>query len=517
MAVARGLEAGPWGNDINPGTGAALVESVRADLLGIVRATAAERPAKIDAFVALRAAETMEAVKRFRNPELRPLFHALLAHEDWHVAHRALLALERYGDGDALATAWRLLDHAEPRLREKAAITCLVLWDEGGGKPGVKDPAADVVARLAAEGDPHVRACLKALEARVAKKLRIEKMNEEVRVKDADGLLWTPFLEGMDKGKSVAPGATLKSDARQGGGSAMKLPVARRFTTPILGYGREEVSGTSLQPFANLRNGTVYHTGQDVGACLDGAGFYACAEGIVKLVHSGSDMGTLIVLEHHVAEKEVATLLYMHGGDTVFVKAGDRVEAGHLLGSMGTGYSFENGGHYAHLHFGAYPGPFSMTHNYGYRNVAVGLRDWFDPAVVLPDWIDRTRPPADDPGTVARAARPVAALVREGRYADALRAADTALASSDLDEAARADLERMKASVTGAGDADPAFRKDVKAEARFRAALETEGGLVAKKDFAKLKALWEAVLADFGDTSLADRVKAKVAENEPRK
>src|SRR5512147_1605079 len=98
VVAATTIEAGPWGNDINPGTGAALAEGVRADLLGIVRAPEAERAARIASFVSTRAAESMEAVKRFRNPELRPLFHALLDHEDWHVVHRALLALERYAD-----------------------------------------------------------------------------------------------------------------------------------------------------------------------------------------------------------------------------------------------------------------------------------------------------------------------------------------------------------------------------------------------------------------------------------
>lgn len=552
----------PWGKDINPGTGPALLESVRADLAAIVRAPEAQRAALIAAFVEHKAAAAIEAVKRVRNPELRPLFHALLGHADWHVVHRALLALERYEDPAALPRAWALLGHAEPRLREKAAIACLRLWGVAG-KALPEGASQALEARLGSEGDPHVRACLEALARRVAKKQLVERVSDEVRVEGPDGLLVTPFLEGMDQAGRVAPGVALKPVHRAGGGSAGKLPVARRWMTPILGMGREEVPGTSLQPFANLRNnGQTYHTGLDVGACLDGAGFYACADGVVKLVSSGTDMGTLIVLEHHVADKEVATLLYMHAADVVFVKAGETVEAGRLLGSMGVGYSFENGGHFAHLHFGAYPGPYEFTHNYGYKPVADGLSDWLDPAQVIPDWIDRTRPPLDDPGPLAPPLAPVAALLRDLQYAKAHAGLVGLLAGTTLDEGARAQAQRVKASLEGAGAAlvervkarrargqpsaakavlardaallkgvpgaevaaqqleawatEAGFQKDLAAEARFVKALAAEAALLAKKDLGKVRALWEGLVDDLAGTCLAERVRAKVAEHAPR-
>jgi hypothetical protein len=54
---------------------------------------------------------------------------------------------------------------------------------------------------------------------------------------------------------------------------------------------------------------------------------------------------------------------------------------------MGLGYSIENGGHFAHLHLGLYPGPFQVTHNYGYKPAKDGLADWIDPAKALKEWI----------------------------------------------------------------------------------------------------------------------------------
>ncbi|MEN8150135.1 MAG: HEAT repeat domain-containing protein [Planctomycetota bacterium] len=374
-----------WGADINAGSGPKLIEGVRPALAAIV-AAGDDRDALIADFVAKRGLADIEAVKRFRNPELYALFVALLDHEDWHVKHRALYALEYYGKPEVVGRAWALATHKAPRMREKAVLTALRLW---AGKPSTKE----VAARLAVETDPHVRACLEALHARTRKKLPVDRVYEEVVVTGPDGLTLTPFLSGMNNARKVAPGFTPKRSMKGGGGKASKGGASKRWTGPILGWGEEEVSGTSLQPFANLRrNGTYYHLGQDVGACLDGAGYYAIADGVVRLVSGGSDMGTLIVTQHSPDGKMLVNSVNMHGGDTVYVKPGEKVRCGQLLGTMGMGYSIENGGHFAHLHFGLYSGTYSDTHNYGYRPVKAGFGDWLDPEKFLPPWMERSAP-----------------------------------------------------------------------------------------------------------------------------
>jgi len=386
LLVSLALAADPvgWGGDINPGAGPKLIEGVRPALAAIVLSSEG-----IAAFVRDRGLPDIEAVKRFRNPELHPLFTALLDHEDWRVRHRALYALEYYGNPDVVPRAWALATHDAPRMREKAVIAVLKLW---AGRPTAKE----VAAQLAAEADPHVRACLEALSARARRKLPFDRVSEEFVRKDADGLILTPFLSGMNTARTVAPGYAAKPVMKGGGGKASRGGASSRWTTPILGWGSEEVKG-SLQPFANLRrNGAVYHLGQDVGACLDGAGYYAIADGVVRLISSGTDMGTLLVLQHSTDGKALVNAVYMHGGDTVFVKPGEKVRCGQLIGTMGMSYSIENGGHFAHLHFGLYPGPYSDRHNYGYRGVKAGLDDWFDPAKFLPVWIDRTAPLVTD-------------------------------------------------------------------------------------------------------------------------
>ncbi len=541
------LAAAQWSRDINPGAGPELIEAAQPELAQIVRAATAARGALIEQFAARHGGEWMEAWKRFRNPELKALFLKLLEDKDWHVAHRALFALGYFGDAAIVKEAWPFLQHAEPRMREQAAIVVLRLWEKGP-LPG------DLEVLVNKEEDFHVRRCLEALKLRIQGKLKRHKVSDEFRVTGSNGLVSTPFLEGMDKVGQAAPGYVAKPNARQAGGSTAKLAPAGRWTLPLLGFGKEEVSGVSVQPFANLRqNGTVYHTGTDVGACIEGAGFYSCAEGIVKLVHTGSDMGTLIVVEHLPEPGRPVCALSMHGGDTVFVEAGDRVVCGQLLGTMGLGFSIENGGHFAHLHFGLYPGPFILTHNYGYKPVKAGLADWFDPAKWLPRQIERTRPLLGDLRPLSKRLDRTVGLATRGEYARAWAEAnalrdgaetpadlkdDAAYLAGELERVPQIAVERGKAVLAaghpneavkgmkevapqlaglpgadavreqlGQWDADPLIGKALKGEARIDT---VEKKALTLKDPAQVRAVWEALLKDLGDTCLKERIAEKL-------
>ncbi|MCE9637766.1 MAG: peptidoglycan DD-metalloendopeptidase family protein [Planctomycetes bacterium] len=549
-----------WGADVNTGSGPVLIDATRADLAAIVKAAPADRKSLIAKFVTDKGLSGIEAAKRFRNPELKELFVALLDHADWRVKHRALFALDYYGDSTVLAKAWPLVKSEVPRLREKAVLSCIKLWDAKVGAAALGgDPAAAVAERLRDESDDHVRTCLAALTDRIASKLRVERVYDEFLRADPDGLKWTPFLEGMDKVAQVAPGYVKKGVSKGGGGDAAKLGPSSRWTGPLLGFGDEEVKGTSLQPFANLRsNGTVYHTGQDVGACLDGAGFYAAADGFVRWVLTGTDMGTLMVLSHSPDGRESVNAVYMHGGDTVFVTGGDRVRAGQLLGTMGMSYSIENGGHFAHLHYGLYPGNFSEGHNYGYKPVSAGLADWIDPGKFIPLWTDRTRPFVAPLRAVDASLAKAVDAARDGALGRAWTEADRVAKKADATDAQRADaayiqeqitaacdevckraaaqrdagwpsfalslLQRQAAEAKGvpaaskiAADAaqwpkDPAFQKSLKAEAAFELASAKASKMLEKKEPAeKLRAVFEDLLKDWGDTSLRARIEERVA------
>ncbi len=530
-----------WGADINAGAGPTLIEDVAPVLLRIVKAPAAAREGLIEKAVKDIGLPGIEALKRFRNPELAPFYLALARHAEWTVRHRALYALEYFAGTEGLEAALAQVGAAEPRLREKAVITCIKLWD------GRKLPAT-LEERLTQEDDFHVRRCLDALVLHVGGKLPFARVHTEHVERRPDGLLLTPFLSGMNNASKVAPGYTAKANARQGGGSATKLPPADRWVRPLLGYGNEVVSGTSLQPFANLRqNGAVYHTGHDVGASLDGAGYYAPAAGIVKLIHTGSDMGTMLVVEHHMGAKALVNSVYMHGGSAVFVKAGQRVTCGQLLGTMGMSYSIENGGHYAHLHYGMYPGPFSMTHNYGYKPVKAGLSDWYDPAAFLAAWTARTQPIVPEMGRAPPALAKARALLAKGAYGAAYAAAESVKSASGAYaermikalEAAPAEalkrVERLRAdglpadalrllgthakSLAGIPGAEAlterfgAWKKDkgLKAELQAeKAYLSTVKKTARAKDPAKALATWRKLLEKHKDSPVASRIRAKI-------
>jgi murein DD-endopeptidase MepM/ murein hydrolase activator NlpD len=378
-----------WGGDVGYGAGPKLADSVHRELLALIQTPAATRAVAAAALAKRRAVDAIEAWKRFRNPELVELARACLDHPDWHVVHRALLWARGLHDPELLARAAKCLDHAEPRLRERAVLTCLETFDPASASPAAELVRQRLAERIGREEDFHVRQALLALQRRVVGDLQPRELQPEPLVKLQDGLIWTPLVPHFTHLEEAAPGVRPREVEELGRESASELPIATRFTEPLLGYGREEVPRLVLQPFGKSRqDGAILHTGRDVGGCLDGAGVYALADGVVRMIASGTDMGTGLVVEHHVGDGigdgHLVNAVYMHCGGTVYVKAGEQVAAGQLLGTMGLSWSIENGGQFAHLHLGLYPGPFQPGHNYGYKPAAGGLDDWLDPAEWLP-------------------------------------------------------------------------------------------------------------------------------------
>jgi hypothetical protein len=483
-----------------------MLLAVEEDAAAILAAPEADRARLIEAFVERHAQERIEALKRLRNPELVPLFLRLLDHPDWRVRHRALLALEACGDARAIDATWPLLAHPHRRLRERAAITLVRLWD---GRPAPAD-WAQVTAR---EEDFHVRQCLEALARRMNGALPVVRLAEEEVATGRNGVRLVPYVDG----------AKLPEPAPQG-----RNPpgTASRWAMPLLGWGEEEVADAPLRSFGEG------HPGTDRGACLDGAGVYAAAEGIVRHLGPGT-----IVLEHQTPRRETLHATYLHVGAVVFVEPGERVQPGQLLGTIGLGFSAENGGVFAHLEYRIGP-PAPPDSAY-------------DAARFLALWVDRTAPllpPLRPLHTSLRSAAREAQGGELGRaYGLATRARDGAEPGSEahadavfllgllagapakgIERARRlrdagypGDALRMLQSLAprcrgGAGadaldaeialwNADELFRKALKGEERVDAAARRY-----ERDEAKARDLWRRLLDEYGDTCLRERIEERL-------
>jgi hypothetical protein len=67
----------------------------------------------------------------------------------------------------------------------------------------------------------------------------------------------------------------------------------------------------------------------------------------------------------------------------VFVKPGQAVTKGQLLGQMGLSFSAENGGHGAHDHFGMFEGAFATGKCYGRSPAGRSTEGWLIPPEFL--------------------------------------------------------------------------------------------------------------------------------------
>jgi murein DD-endopeptidase MepM/ murein hydrolase activator NlpD len=87
----------------------------------------------------------------------------------------------------------------------------------------------------------------------------------------------------------------------------------------------------------------------------------AIGNGLVREVRCAPTWGFMLVIEHVLPDGQRFCSLYAHLSPFVCVAPGDSVTKGRKIGSIGRGYTWENGGYVAHLHFGIHKGPFWHT------------------------------------------------------------------------------------------------------------------------------------------------------------
>lgn len=115
----------------------------------------------------------------------------------------------------------------------------------------------------------------------------------------------------------------------------------------------------------------MIHLGADLGWRRVGEPVFAVAEGVVRVSNpsiraaaksagkklpklpAGTMMwGNIVIIEHKLKNGAYVTTLYGHLGDDRRVKAGDIVQPGQQIGTIGRQSVYVNGGYIPHLHFG---------------------------------------------------------------------------------------------------------------------------------------------------------------------
>ncbi|MDY5138487.1 M23 family metallopeptidase, partial [Actinotignum timonense] len=122
--------------------------------------------------------------------------------------------------------------------------------------------------------------------------------------------------------------------------AAFDIPTDRLIVKPLPegSYRLTSPFGTRVDPISGEVSS---HAGQDFGAPA-GTPIHAIADGVVK--HAGEGIqgrsNNLIIIEHTInGEKFSSWYIHMYD-DGVFVKAGDKVKAGDVIGAVGSnGYS----------------------------------------------------------------------------------------------------------------------------------------------------------------------------------
>ncbi len=368
--------------------------------LGATR-TDGDRQALEDRLVNEFGERAIEVLVRYREPCLIPVFTRLVEAEHWSVRRLAVFALQRNFGLQALDAIVGRLDDEEPLVREIAATTIAILHVaaskhkkllprdkqiKAAAKGMRRRKKADVKAleaRLAVEENPFVRAALQAsIETFGRRKLLL--IHTEPVIEEAPGRYAPRLVGGQVKAYQQGSGVSSAGSGR--------LKPTSGWGYPVLLYPREVLTMTSDAPLVPLpKKRNSYHYGHDCGWFLEGSGIYAIADGVVRWIRSGGDWGGLLVTEHQDEDRTKITAVNGHCGMWMFVKGGEAVTKGQLLGQMALSFSAENGGHGAHDHFGMFTGGFSEGHCYGRSTQDRTREQWLIPADFLTQRVEGKR------------------------------------------------------------------------------------------------------------------------------
>ncbi len=295
----------------------------------------------------------IENLIRYNENFLKEIFLKLLNHKDFYVQYKSLYALRKYKElnNDILLTFLNstniyLKDMAFSSLAESSNISITNKLNHF----------------LKYETNQYIQSSLKYAKKRITKDLhrifpdfnyviKKGKLNKFIYYKSGDKI--KHYQEKYSK-------LFLKNK---------ELLYADSFIPPIIKYEKEFIFKGRRISFGV--GDKIKHTGDDCGWFREGASVYAIGTGIIRLIHHSPDWGFLIVIEHKLKDNSYICSIYGHLSMEIYVKAGDIVNKGDKIGTIGLSYSIENGGYGAHLHFGISKGRWLKSkYTYGH-NISV--------------------------------------------------------------------------------------------------------------------------------------------------
>jgi hypothetical protein len=265
----------------------------------------------------------------------------LLSHKDSSIRCAALYGLKMVGDGSVVKDVVKMLDDAEPAVREMGANALCHIGND--------DAVKALQEHKTVEKDPYVLASVEAA-------LKVLALAKKPYAKYPSGKVFRETLAGPDGAKSVAWTGVFRNTSLFADHfvKPCDIPVADSFCYPVSRY-KDDSDPDSFGYAGN-------HAGEDCAWFRDGCSYYAIADGVVRMVQgAGSNWGFLVAIEHKLPNGEYIVSVYGHTAWDILVSAGDTVRKGQKIATEGLAFSAENGGYGSHLHFGIGDGPFRRS------------------------------------------------------------------------------------------------------------------------------------------------------------
>jgi murein DD-endopeptidase MepM/ murein hydrolase activator NlpD len=305
---------------------------------------------------------------RYESSQLSPATLKLTASSEKKVRHAAVAALTYQGPGSAESrkAVAKLLAHKDPVMRELAAE--FLTWHGSSAEaPAIKTSAEG-------EKDSFALASMRAAGAAIER--RKGRAPRPAPAPESFEPIWKYEGQSPAPGFQLARVGRLKEQARRLAiplmpamsefEDASKAPPARSLVPPVRDYfDRARSSYGKFVGKGSKAFGNSIHVGDDVSWFRDGQAVVAIGDGVVRRAGCCHTWGYIVIVEHALADGSKFCSLYAHLGPFVQVKPGDIVKQGQKLGVVGRSLSWENGGYWAHLHFGIHKGAFLRQYPVG--------------------------------------------------------------------------------------------------------------------------------------------------------